>query len=404
MNAIISILLYTVTFTLSALFLKESVKTKKRGVNVYLILSVALPVLLAAFRHNVGTDYENYVTMYERNSALTFIQWFESSRNFDENRFGIWFISRVAGLFGSSTVFFGLIALIIYLPVAMTIRKYFTKCVFLAAFTYLMTLFSTGLNISKQVMAISVLIYGLQFAQKRKFFKYCLTVVCAVCFHITAVIGIGIYFIYSKNTSKILNVQRVALAVCFSLGILLLPQILSLIGGRFADYIVYEGHSLNRSFFIDCGLFAMFVVLRKRYIRLNKINNLLIATMLFGLILEYTGFYSPFIKRIASYYMFPQFLLMAQLPLLFRGKDMAIVKFGVYLYTLFMFVLTYGILRQADIVPYTLDASLPTWVFYLLIGVFALYIMLKAVVKFYNQTGKNKYGRGNINKSCGGKS
>lgn len=33
MNAIISILLYTVTFTLSALFLKESVKTKKRGVN-----------------------------------------------------------------------------------------------------------------------------------------------------------------------------------------------------------------------------------------------------------------------------------------------------------------------------------------------------------------------------------
>ena len=89
MNAIISILLYTVTFTLSALFLKESVKTKKRGVNVYLIISVALPVLLAAFRHNVGTDYENYVTMYERNSALTFIQWFESSRNFDENRFGI---------------------------------------------------------------------------------------------------------------------------------------------------------------------------------------------------------------------------------------------------------------------------------------------------------------------------
>ena len=169
MNAIISILLYTVTFTLSALFLKESVKTKKRGVNVYLILSVALPVLLAAFRHNVGTDYENYVTMYERNSALTFIQWFESSRNFDENRFGIWFISRVAGLFGSSTVFFGLIALIIYLPVAMTIRKYFTKCVFLATFTYLMTLFSKALNNSMKLLVLTLLIYEFNFEKKEIF-------------------------------------------------------------------------------------------------------------------------------------------------------------------------------------------------------------------------------------------
>ncbi|MDE7337464.1 MAG: EpsG family protein [Clostridia bacterium] len=404
MNTIISILLYVVTFTLSALFLKESVKKKKKGVNIYLVLSIALPVLLAAFRHNVGTDYANYVSMYEYNSALSFKQWFVGSRNFDENRFGIWLICRIAGIFGSPKVFFALIALIIYLPVALTIRKFYPKCIFLAAFTYLMTLFSTGLNISKQVMAISVLIYGLQFAYRRKFFRYCLIVLCAMCFHITSVIGIGIYFIYSRNSSKIFNVQRVFLAVCFSLAIILLPQILSLIGGRFAGYIVYEGQSLNRSFFIDCGLFALFVILRKRYIKLNKINNLLIATMLFGLILEYTGFYSPFIKRIASYYMFPQFILLAQLPLLFHGNDRSIVKFGVYFYTLFMFVLTYGILRQADIIPYTLDASLPTWIFYLLIGVVALYVIIKAAIKFYNQSVKNKYGRENMNKPCGGKS
>lgn len=357
MGVLVSTLIYILTYALSALCLHISKKSKRRFIDIFFVVAILLPVLLAAFRVNTGTDYANYVSIYETNKSLSFNEWFVSNRALDDTRIGIWLLCRVAAVFGSSKIFFGLIALIIYCPVAAFIKNNYKDVTFLAAFIFLMTLFTSGLNISKQVLAASILFCGINFIKRRNFFRYILVVLLAMCFHVTAIVGIIAYFLDGKTKSgSIFGKVSTLIVVCLVL--IFLPQIMKLLGGRFEGYIDYGGVIRNRSILIDLTLLIIFFLLRKHYLRLSKHNDLFIYMFLLGVIFEFTGFVSPYIKRIASYFIMAQVLLFAQLPLLFIKNERKLVSVVVFIYTAALFVVTNSILGQADIVPYHTDFAM----------------------------------------------
>lgn len=350
MSNIASLFLYLSVYILSAFFLMQAQKQKTNRISLAFILGLSLPILLAAFRYDVGTDYLNYTWMYESASRLTFSQWLTTEANFSGIPLGIWIFSKISSSFNTPIVFFGLTACFIWMPVSLTIKKYLNQGAFLASLLMLTSIFSYGLNMMKQCIAISIIVWGLRYVHEQKILKYVLVVFFATFFHPTAFVAIGIYFLWTAPKT-FFSFKKICIIGMAIVAILIFPTILQMLGGRWESYIQYQGEISNKVFYLEVLLLFAFVLLRKKLISLDFRNNLLIAIFFIGVILEFVGFYSPYIKRIALYYTFPQYLLIAQLPMLAK-RNKIVVEIGVFAYIIGLFILNYYILGNSEIFPY----------------------------------------------------
>ncbi len=319
------------------------------------VIAILLPILMAALRKGVGTDYDNYIYMFQSNVNKSFDEWFVSSRSFGGNRIGVFLMAKIAGIFNSSEVFFGLFATITVFPVAWRLKTAYPSSICgLSYFIFLATLYCSGLNICKQIAAIGLLFFGLKYVNERKFIKYVIIVLLASSIHVTAMCGIAIYFLHDTRET-FLSFKKMCYILLGVLGISLLPYILRAVGGRFEEYLDYMGNISNLSFYITLAWCLLFCAMYKRFMTIDKRNGVLIMMMVIGLLLSLSGFYSPFVKRIASYFTFSQFLLMGQLPeMVANGRSRIFVKSCIIMYTIALFVITYYILGQSDIIPYKL--------------------------------------------------
>lgn len=346
-----SVIFYISVFSISSLML--SACKRKRGGFFFFFIAVALPVFVAALRDGIGTDYENYVFMYQANSKLSFGEWFRLSRSFGATRFGVWLMARVAGIFNSKEVFLGFFSVLTLLPVAWRLSTDYDKATRATIyFIYLMTCYSSGLNICKQMAAIGILFFGLRYVQERKLWKFLLIVLCAASLHVSALIAVVIYFMYDADDS-LFTMKKAFLLVGGTVMLLLLPQLLKFLGDRFEDYLVYEGTISNLTFFADLFWCVLFCLLFQKYINFDKKNGIFIMMMMIGVLLDLSGFYSPYIKRIAQYFTFSQVLLIGQLPQIFScAENRRFARVSILAYTVVMFIGQYYILGFGDIIPY----------------------------------------------------
>ncbi len=341
MSEIASVILYLAVYIISAYFMSKSRVIEKKRPDILFVVAVLLPVLLAANRYYVGTDFENYFLMYKNMSRCPFTRWMSEEMSIDGTPFGIWFIARLAFQIRSYKMFYGLLATVIYVPAALMIKKYFPKDLsFLGILLFLTGEFTTGLNISKQVSAVVILMAGMQYVHERKFWKFALTLLLSWCFHPSALIAAPIYFLWKAEDTPI-SFKRVVFILGCVVFINVLPQFLTAIGGRFETYTVYTDEISNKSFFLSASWVFFFFVMRRRYTELDWRNDLYISMILIGLILSISGFSSPFVKRIAMYYTFPQIFLIFQIPYLFDEQEKPLFKSLVFIYTIVMFVLNF---------------------------------------------------------------
>ncbi len=352
MSNFASLILYLAVYILSASLMSKSKILETKKCDMSFVVAVLLPVLLAANRYYVGTDFENYFLMYRKMSRYSLGSWITSEMSLDGIPFGIWLISRIAFQFRSHQVFYGLLAAVIYVPAVIGIKRLFPKeSCFLAIFIFLTTTFSSGLNISKQAAAVSILIFSLYYIQERKFWKFLLAYFAAFCFHPTALIFIIAYF-WWKPKDVHFSFKKVALLVCCAVLLLFIPQILSLFGGRFESYTEYEGEISNRTFYLSLFWLVVFYTMRHRYKNLSHVNELLITMATFSQILNLSGFVSPYVNRIAMYFGVSTSLLRAQFPLLFSEFDKKYIKVIVFVYVVAMFIAGFYVLGGAEIFPY----------------------------------------------------
>ena len=249
-------------------------------------------------------------------------------------------------------MFYGLLSAVIYVPAALVLKKQYPKDLnFLAVFMFLTSTFTSGLNIGKQVAAVVMLIAGLQYVYERRFWKFLLMVFFAFCFHPSALVIVPIYFLW-KPEDAVFSFKRLVFIVGSILFLNFLPQILTMVGGRFESYTAYTDEISNKSFYMSLAWVVFFLLMRRRYTDLDWRNDLYITIVLIGLILNISGFSSPYVKRIAIYYTFPQNFLIFQVPYLFDERDKPLFKFLVFVYTIVMFVVSYYFFEFSDIIPY----------------------------------------------------
>ena len=121
----------------------------------------------------------------------------------------------------------------------------------------------------------------------------------------------------------------------------------------YASDVVRSGN--NYSFILKFMVLLFLLMFRQRFISINPKNQLLFILMMIGVCFEFSGYFSTYVKRISIYYYnMPSIILMAQLPFFFKKDSRLVVKVLICAYAVSLFILSYVILRQSDIIPYQL--------------------------------------------------
>lgn len=327
--------------------------SRKKHEKINMFIAILIITIFAGFRYYVGTDFETYTIIYKINSNMPIKQWFY---NFNPTSDGlsVYLISRIAYLLGGVNAFFAIFALLTSTFTIVAIKRDYKNInSMLAIFLFLITNFSIGLNIMKQVLAASICFWGLKFVYSKNIKKYILTVLLAMTIHISAFVVIIIYFLWDKEKEMAeLNIKKILLIVAILLGVANFKSFLYVLGGRFTSYGNSGGILFNLGFFLNLAWMILFGSFFKLYNKKDIKNSLLIFMYFINILLSLTGFISPILKRIALYFTYPKFILMAQMPEIFVKKERFMIRCFVIMYVIFMFVLSYYIKGDSNIIPY----------------------------------------------------
>ena len=341
-----SLILYLTIYILSALFLHiANISTKRSNRVFFVFFAVLFPCVLAGIRYGVGVDYYNYNYMYQNHAELTFAEYIQYDQRIE---LGTYILIKIASIFNSSQMFFILFALIIYVPVVKMIMERENKeDTFFLTWFFLLSHFSTGMNIMRQVAAASILLYSLKYVLDRKFKKFILMVALASLFHVSAIIMLPIYFIWKReNKFNMYQFKSWAVIVAYCIVAICLPVILQLLGGRFADYSTGEIQGRNLSILLSCMWLAIFLFFNKQITYCDDRYGLYIFMVIIGTILSFTGVINVYLKRTAIYFNYVDFILLVQLKNAYDFKSQRFFYIFATVYSVGMFILTYYILGQ----------------------------------------------------------
>ena len=187
-------MIYLVMFSISGLFFYLSQKTSGALRFCVLIVAIAFPCLMAGFRDaSVGTDLGLWgVYTYEAAKSMPLVPFL--GYHADEAGIAFNLLAWVGAQMGNGIVpFLSLIQLAAILPFYMGIKALYPNQVWIGMLFYLLFLYPPSLNTMKQIIAVSVVVYGMKYLIDRSLRKYVCCVVVAMLFHQTAIAAMMFY-------------------------------------------------------------------------------------------------------------------------------------------------------------------------------------------------------------------
>jgi hypothetical protein len=285
------------------------------------ILSFIILFLISGFRDiSVGTDTINYSRIFENPNS------FERINDFIWIYLNSFFLEQ-----GLSFHYILIIATFIFLlMIYLTALK--MKVNVGLSFFYLVSFFFyfQSFNITRQLIAASIILYAFTFIIDRKLLFFLLFVFIASGFHFSAIFVAPFYFISNKSYKPALVIPLLFSSYLVG-GLITISDIL----GKINLNIVYSslldstddlnlGFSISR-FFLN--VYVSYLVLR------NKGNSLLINLLIVGVLI--LNLLAPFgyISRFAYYFMIVQVVLLPEYQLM-RNKRLHVIS---VLYSLVIF-------------------------------------------------------------------
>lgn len=176
-------------------------KIRKRR-KYFLIIACAELIVLSGIRgYSVGADTSVYLSALEYYKALPKTEILQAKLVYPYDfEAGYFFLTKLCALLDfSKTTFLFLISTLIYIPIFVAIYKR-SADPYISILTYFaFGFFSYSLGIFRQMIALSIVICGIQYTKDRKFFKYFAFIIIAMTFHSTALLALVIYFLYPLN-------------------------------------------------------------------------------------------------------------------------------------------------------------------------------------------------------------
>jgi len=344
-----SLCLYICVYLISAICLGYWGKTNNKFLAV---IGFIPPILLAAFRFPVGTDFWLYLVFFNRDTSRTFEDIF--SEFYSEG--GFHSVAKIAGTIGDESLYFGACAFLTLVPVVLTFKKQGRgKEMFLFSIIFLLTTFTTSLNIMRQGIAIAFTFVASQYIFKRDPLRFGLWIVVAMMFHLSAAIFAPAYFLYTKD--KLIDFKRGVIIVVVIIGVTYassLIESLSKVEG-FDKYTVYsdgDDRAQNRSIILSFFLLALYLLRAKKMQALDGSAYTYLIMFIVSVIIETTGTFTPFIKRSGLYFSIYNIVLACQWVKTFDIRSKALARIFMVAFFIARFTVAFYLLGQSNIIPY----------------------------------------------------
>ena len=356
MTNIESLLFYILIFGVSGICMALYENQRKNIRVVFLFVALILPVLLAAFRVDVGTDYAAYKGLLEWEMNQSFLQILREYKMYET---GFKIIVKIATIPRSMVFVWGILAFIPTFLIFYTLKtQYKNISISVAYMVYLHVFFSASLNIVRQYVAVAIVFWGIKFIFENKFWKYLCVVLVAMTIHRSAFIVLPFYFMWDHKKNKMAGKLKVGvISGVLCIGVVMWTPILSIVMSIVPvlnkyRYLITGNGGSNRDIFLKLVLLFIGILFYKYYKNKDERMMLFVYALFVSLIMGVTGYHTTFLKRISLYYEVPMIVLFGYLPSFFKSNGRVLVKFGIYLYALGWFVLMAFVLGQADLIPY----------------------------------------------------
>src|SRR5690625_4687138 len=241
---------YGILAVFTGIFADLSVRKSSKPLNVFFaFLTIFVPSIFAGVRFGIGTDYFNYLQGFI-NSTIS---------GTTDSEFLYSIISKTVGFLGLDfqfVLFINAFITTIFIYLALRNHKNVLS-IGLGMFLYMLLYYQMSYNIVRQVTALAILLYSLQYISKRNFKLFTLFIILAMGFHTTAIIFYPLYFLnwlYGSSKHKILKILSFSLLIVV---IINLSSFLFPIVSQFEVFSYYANSYLKQSeeFNLSMGVF-----------------------------------------------------------------------------------------------------------------------------------------------------
>lgn len=352
-----SFLIYTCIFVIISLFFGLINKTdNKLGLTIVLMSSILLAIF-ASIREGVGTDFYAYrdIFYYVNNHFSTdmIFSFYQEPFNVILYRVGFIVFSSEKGMYfiySFLTTFF----------VFITIYKFKNSInVRLSVFMFLSMFYLVSFNGMRQMLAVSILLYGFTKLHNKKHFIFIIICIISSLVHKSAMFMILLLpyvLIFQKSTIKQSLVRITAMTI-------VIVPIVSLISPTISNYLgVYE------SYFDSQGqsnvLFLLYIIPTiLLYIIINYSSNkddnsFIISDLFFKLYLltipfQFLGYFYAYFDRFSMYTSLTQIIALPALLRTIKLKETRLfLTVLVYSWSLFYHIIMFLLLKSNGVYPF----------------------------------------------------
>lgn len=306
--------------------LEWNIKNKKISRLLICIISSIQMVFIIGFRDNVGTDFQNYVSIFEGINKF-------SISNFSLKRVepGYLLLNRVIGiLFGNfSVILHFIIALLTIFFIIKIIYEKSYNC-FISIYLFIsFCLFYSIMNQSRQGLAISITLYSIKYLINDKRIKYFITILIATTIHYSAIVMLLLLFVYNLEVNFKVIKRYIFISIIALLNINIIISLL-----QYTKYSIYLGSKYDitqgNSVVINLifRLILLFIVLYfKKECNKNLYVNILYHMAMLCTLFQCLAVKSSLFARITTYFFISYILLIPEVIRGINNKNLRILTY-----------------------------------------------------------------------------
>lgn len=330
-------------FLIISFFLLLGTLLPKEKQNLYLLISFIILFILSAFRgENVGTDTINYKDLF--NSFQLNIDWIRLSIEP-----GWLFLNDVIIFLGGE--YRHLIILSSFLTLASVFfvaKKYSLNPMLSILAYYLLYFYFYSFNISRQLLAVSIVLVAFLFLIKNRIFLFAILIFFASLFHSSALICLLLILVNKLSGDKyILSLLSFLSGIVGLFGYQLISKL-----AKFSDYesyvLTYEHGNLlgNSLFLVIYQSFLIFILFTVKKVTLE------VKIFCFYIIFMSITIRIPFADRLILYFAAFQILFFPYYLLKQANFDKNSRSIAFFLILMFLYIIFFRVFGAGEILPY----------------------------------------------------
>ena len=355
MNSEESLILYILMFFTSSVMLSLYKKYERHRLirKCIFLVAIAFPILILGMRYYVGTDYENYLSMYERYKDIPISDIFLASAEI----LNVLLCKLIYSIHDNKYIFILVYAVLTIIISFKAILNINSKNTFLITFMYLCLFFPLATNGVRQSLAIAIILYAYTLLFK-DIKKFSVLIIIAFLVHSSALIVLPAGIIcYAIKDIKSRN--------CVLIGFYGMLIIMLVVGVPFASSNVFLQKLLGYmevSGEVEFGIgvlilnLPIFLLSMFFYSRIGKKEenySTYIALFVLSIMFSYLGYINISLNRFAYYFSILQIFLIPKGLDMFKDNGIRrILEMVFVIVMLYQFVNDTYVKGHSDIFPY----------------------------------------------------